>query len=208
MKYVMTFTDKSRQILLADECTVESISTECRRAAVAFMSSASSGWDKLDLAFWLTGPYARAVRHARHGERVTALATAPVVEDASVQELVARVHQELLESLVVATHREGALDFADPAVATGHVRKAVDGDGVGVWIPVDLPRMRLLDRVRSLFSADYLNAPDAYTELYVCAQCGGLVFDGAGKRVGLCAAHKRNSGIVYPEGEDVAEESA
>lgn len=201
MKYVMTFTDSSRQILLGDDDTVESVSSECRQAAVAFMSGVASGWDKLDLAFWLTGPYARAVRHTRHGERVTALASAPSLEEPTVERLLAHVHEDLLGAIVVATHRDGALEFAEPAVEMGHVRKALDADGVGVWVPVDRTRMRLVDRVRSLFTADYLNAPDAYAELFVCAQCGGLVFDGSGKRVGLCAAHRRHSGIVFRDGE-------
>jgi hypothetical protein len=200
----MTFTDRgSSQIALGEDNTVESVSAECRQAAVAFMSG--SGWDKLDLAFWLTGPYARAVRHARRLERVATLEVPEPVQERTLGELLASVHESLLTSLVEASQHDGLLPFADEVVERGHARKAVDADGVPVWVPVDLPRMRLVDRVRALFAADYLNAPDAYLDLYVCGRCNTLVFDGSTKRLGLCAAHMRNSVIVPREGTDANE---
>lgn len=195
----MTFTDRSStQIALGDDNTVETVSAECRQAAIAFMSCIT--WDKLDLAFWLTGPYARAVRHARRLERVATLEAPAPVEERTLGELLGSVHDEILAALTVAAHEDGALPFADEVVEAGQVRKAVDADGVPVWVPVDLPRMRLVDRVRALFAADYLNAPDAYLDLVVCGRCNALVFDGSLKRLGLCAAHMRNSVIVPREG--------
>ncbi len=194
----MTFTDRgSAQIALGDDHTVETVSTECRQAATAFMSCVT--WDKLDLAFWLTGPYARAVRHARRLERVATLETPPAVEERALAELLTSVHDELLAALIVASQHDGALPFADEVALLAHVRKAVDADGVPVWVPVDLPRMRLVDRVRALFAADYLNAPDAYLDLSVCGRCNTLVFDGALKRLGRCVAHMRNS-VIVPRG--------
>ena len=59
--------------------------------------------------------------------------------------------------------------------------------------------MRLRDRLRSLFAADYLNAPYTYAELFVCHRCEAVVFDEHAKQLGICGAH-RMSGVVPREG--------
>lgn len=181
---------------LADGCDRETVSAECREAALAFMSGVALGWDKLDLALWLTGPYARATRHAQRGERVANVTEGDEIDDATIEELVTRVRGQLLASLEKAALEYGTLDFAEEAVERGLVRKAVDADGRDVWIPVDAPRMRLRDRVRALFAADFLDTPYAYAELFVCHRCEAVVFDDAAKRSGVCGAHRLASGVV------------
>jgi hypothetical protein len=47
------------------------------------------------------------------------------------------------------------------------------------YAPVDAPAMRLVDRVRSLFVADYLTRPADYAAFAVCDECEGATFDGA-----------------------------
>jgi hypothetical protein len=170
------------------------------------VSGAASGWEKLDLVLWLTGPYHRATRHFPRGERVTHVVVQAQEEDdaelepEAVDELVVRVRGQVVASLERAALDEGAIDFADDAVTRGIVRKAVDESGQAVWVPVDLARMRLRDRLRSLFAADYLNAPEAYTELFVCHRCEAVVFDASAKSLGVCAAHTRLSGVVPRDG--------
>ena len=52
--------------MLEEGATRESVSAECRAAALEFMAGVASGWEKIDLAQWLTGPYAHAARHGDH----------------------------------------------------------------------------------------------------------------------------------------------
>jgi hypothetical protein len=159
------------------------------------MSGVASGWDKLDLALWLTGPYARATRHAKRGECVTAVPEAREISPEAIETLVTRVREQLIASLEKAALEFGGLRFADHIVDRGLVRKVIDADGRDAWIPVDFARLRLKDRLQALFTADYLNAPYTYTELFVCHRCEAVVFDDNAKRVGICGSH-RLSGTV------------
>jgi hypothetical protein len=75
------------------------------------------------------------------------------------------------------------------AIAEEYVLPFVDELGTLVWVPVDVRDMRLKDRVRSLFVADYLNlAADYQTALAICSRCGDVVFDEHVRRTGMCGA--------------------
>ena len=207
MKYVTAYAKfearsdgRSRQTL-GDGSTRESLSGECREAALSFMSGVASGWDKLDLALWLTGPYARATRHGKHGERVADVAGAEEISDESIESLVTHVRGQLIASLERAALEFGSLEFTDEILERGLVRKVLDADGRDAWVPVDASRLRLRDRVRALFTADYLNAPYTYAELFVCHRCEAVVFDDHAKQVGICGAH-RMSGMVPTDRQD------
>jgi hypothetical protein len=107
--------------------------------------------------------------------------------------LVTRVRGQLIASLEKAALEFGSLEFADEIVERGLVRKVVDAEGRDAWIPVDAQRLRLRDRLRALFTADYLNAPYTYAELFVCHRCEAVVFDDHAKEVGICGAHRMSS---------------
>ena len=72
MKYVMAFGtgDRSSRHPVADGSTRETLAEDCRNAALSFMTGVGEGWDKLDLALWLTGDYARAT-HEGWGARTS-----------------------------------------------------------------------------------------------------------------------------------------
>jgi hypothetical protein len=205
VKYVMAFgsSDRRTRRVLEDGSTRQSLAEDCREAALAFMSGVADGWDKLDLAMWLTGPYARATRHGKHGERVAAMPDGEIIAEESIEALVTRVRGQLLASLEQAALEFGTLDFAEEIVERGLVRKVVDADGRDAWIPVDTARLRLRDRLRALFTADYLNAPYTYAELFVCHRCETVVFDDHAKQIGICGAH-RMSGMVPSDGTSEA----
>jgi hypothetical protein len=188
-------------MLLDDGATRGGVAAECREAAIAFVNGAAAGWDKVDVVLWLTGPYARATGHLPRGERVAGMSDESEVDPGSLADLVARVRSQLIAALEKAALSDGAIDFAVEAMDRGLVRRAIDLDGEIVWVPVDNARMRLRDRVRSLFAADYLNDPGAYAALHVCSRCESVVFDENAKKLGACANHKRVSGIVPKPGD-------
>lgn len=211
LKYVMAFASGNSRTKrrVEDDATRESIAAECREAAVAFMTGVASGWDKLDLALWLTGPYARATRHAKRGERVASLCDPSrpdetvEIADETIESLVTHVRGQVIASLEKAALELGALEFSSDCVERGLVRRVIDAEDRDAWIPVDAPRMRLRDRIQALFTADYLNAPYNYAELFVCHRCEAVVFDEQAKRRGLCASH-RLSGVVLRDGEPLS----
>jgi hypothetical protein len=194
--------------LVEEGSSRESVAADCRAAALEFMAGVASGWEKVDVAHWLTGPYARATRHCHAGER-TLVGRAPsevasLVSPETLEELLVTTRSRMLAFLETAVLANGSLAFAGEVVERGFVRRAAadHDDGDGVWIPVDGARMRLMDRVRALFVADYLNAPEFYQALYVCHRCERVVFDKRARELGMCNAHRRASGIVGPAVEE------
>jgi hypothetical protein len=200
VEYVMAFGSRAPAVL-DESITADDVADDCRVAALSFLSGVAIGWDKVDLVLWLSGPYARATRHAVRGERVASMATEGDIDDATIEELVTRVRQQLIGSLESAALQGGALDFADDAIERRLVRRAKTAQGEPVWIPVDGSRMRLRDRLRGVLAADYLNRPEAYRDLYVCHFCENVVFDAGARAAGSCNAHKRHSGVV-PRGDE------
>lgn len=199
--------DRGSPQTVEDGSTRQAVAEECRDAALSFMAGVVRGWDKRDLALWLTGDYARATRHRKHGERVAAALSGDIeISEESIADLVAHVHGQVLASLGRAAQGLGSLEFVEEISRRGLVRQATDAEGRDAWIPVDGARMSLRDRVESLFAADYLNAPYAYAELFVCQRCEAVVFDAHAKLLGTCGAH-RTSGTVPREG-DTPDESA
>jgi len=194
--------------VLEDGATRESVAAECRAAALEFMAGVADGWHKIDLARWLAGPYAEATRHCQRGERTLVAdesTCAPSsVDPKSIDELLTNARSRMLAVLEKAALSDGTLELAGEMIDRGLVRRAVDEDGVEVWIPVDGARMRLHDRVAALFASDYLNDPIAYRTLYVCHRCERVVFDEGARQIGMCSAHGRVSGIVFRDQEDAA----
>ena len=191
MKYGNAFSNDATVHHVDDGATRESLAEDCRSAALAFMRGVAEGWDKLELALWLTGPYAQATRHASHGERVVALrGPSATVDPQALESLLVRVRGQVHASLEKASLDHGTLDFTDAMVERGLVRKVEDAEGRTAWVPVDRARERLRERVQALFAADYLNAPYTYVELFVCHRCEAVVFDAYAKRQGICGSHR------------------
>ena len=200
--------DRSSRHPVEDDSTRESVSEECRDAALSFMTGVGKGWDKLDLALWLTGDYARATRHRKHGERVATPALGVVeIPEETLENLVVHVRGQILASLEMAALGHGALDFPEARVARGLVRRMIDADGRDAWVPVDGARMRLRDRIESLFAADYLNAPYTYADMFVCPRGEAVVFDAHAKEIGISGTH-RISGTVPREGDTPLEHAS
>lgn len=183
--------------LLEDGSTREVVADECRNAALDFMAGVADGWSKFDLALWLHGPYALAARHSPVGDRLPASKVARrTLEGKTIEELIVGVRGQLVASLERAALGNGAPDFIEHALIEQHVRRAVDEHSESTWVPVDAARMRLRDRIASLFVADYLNRPAAYKHLYVCHLCESVTFEVGAKERGLCGAHRMTSQVV------------
>jgi hypothetical protein len=160
---------------------VTEVADACRSAALGFAWSAHHGWGRRELARWLVGPYARAAAATRtlpvSGMR-RAVIHRPLTEEC-VESLLQEARAEVVEVLRTVwswTHDAAAVRARiDEGLVAGIVDDASD---LG-FAPVDHARMRLVDRVRSLFIADYLTRPSDYAAFAVCSDCDGATFDGA-----------------------------
>jgi hypothetical protein len=161
---------------------VTDVADACRSAALGFAWGAHHSWGRRELARWLVGPYAHAVASTRtlqtSGLR-PAVVRGGVVDEETLEELLRTAHAEIIEMLrgVWSWTHDGRA--ARARIGEGLVAGIVDASSELGFAPVDNARMRLVDRVRSLFVADYLTRPGDYAAFAVCDDCDGATFDGA-----------------------------
>lgn len=123
-------------------------------------------------------------RGARSGVRRAPVAR-PVSEEA-VAALLLRSHAYLLDGLRNATAWRRDAAFAREMIDEGFVVGVTDAAGAIGYAPLDAFDMRLVDRVRSLFVADFLTRPEDFASFSVCDHCGGATFDGAVSHGAAC----------------------
>jgi hypothetical protein len=178
-----------------------SLAAMCRDAGLLFLEGASPDWwGEIELAAWLAGPYRDVTRWGRASGRASTPPPVPPREggrdagesvrpehfDVVVQE--ARAH--VLAALRALVRPDASHAWLDALLAAGHVAPRSDGEGNLAWGPVDLPGLRLHERVESLFAADHLARPRDYAlELLVCGRCESVVFDADARERGDCGAH-------------------
>lgn len=172
---------------------VRDVADACRSAGLGFAWSAHHGWGKRELAQWLVGPYAHAAgatRTLRSSGMRRAVTHRPLDED-TIAQLLVDARTEVLEALRNAWTWPADPRFARARVDEGLVAGIVDETSEIGYAPVDRAGMRLVDRVRSLFIADYLTRPDDYAAFTVCEDCEGATFDGALYHVGCARPRPR-----------------
>ena len=177
----------------------QALAGACREVGLAFLDGVLRGWDKSDLAAWLTGPYHGVTQ--RRGERVTNPAVFTdqnLVAVERLEELVLRARVEVVSTLAEASRSGGSIAFVGEAIRRGAILPTRTTDDGDAWAPVDGIRMRLTDRVLSLFAVDYLIRPVDYaSDLLACLACGAVAFDASARSSGSCGAHRRPSGISF-----------
>jgi hypothetical protein len=148
-----------------------------RGAASSFVRGTTVGWTRRELADWLVCQYAPCAASPLYPESAEPPPASERTLDEGILERVildARGHAlRLLADLVVPWQ---ASPIARLAVACGTVVSQRDERGGIAYSPVGLKRMRLGERVASLFIADYLNHPTEYRWVMTCRECGELAF--------------------------------
>jgi hypothetical protein len=157
------------------------MSAQWRTAGLDFLHDVRSA---RDLGCWLVGPYREATSFVPRLEERSIDAAAFDLE--AVETILWTAHEDVLAALRDGAHGNGPA-FVKDALATETIVPTVEG----FWIPLDVQRMRLKDRVLALFAADYLLRPRDYTrDLAFCARCERVVFDPAARQTGQCGAHR------------------
>ena len=161
-----------------------------RGAGAAFQRGTTVGWGRRELADWLMCQYAPCA------------ATPLDAESSELPPAFERTLDEGILERVIVDARARALrllaDLVDPsqaspiarlAVACGTVVPQRDERGGIAYSPVRLRRLRLSERVASLFIADYLNHPTDYRWVMLCRECGELSFAADLEHASWCKGH-------------------
>jgi hypothetical protein len=157
------------------------MSGQWRAAGLEFLDKVR---DARDLGHWVIGSYRQATSHVFRVDWPAVDASA--VDEATIDAILTSARADVLLALREAAWGNGP-GFVKDALASSAIVPTVDG----FWIPLDVPRMRLKDRVLALFAADYLLSPRDYTrDLTICARCARVIFDPAARQSRHCGAHR------------------
>jgi hypothetical protein len=182
---------------MARGATPFELADACREAVIEFLNGVLvEGWGPSHLAAWLRGPYRTITR--RGAALVASLERGPQVSAALVRwienedrdRVLREAANETLETLRSASDPSEGASFACAVIAEGLVIPCSTSWGTETWLPVATPRMRLVERVRSLIAADYLLRPEDYEVcLAICGRCEAVSFDPVAKSRGVCRSH-------------------
>jgi hypothetical protein len=148
----------------------------CRSAGLAFVWCARASWGKRELARWLVEPYTRAVDATRE-PLVACPPSQRSLDESTIQELLARSHQQVIALLRKVRTWKADERFARQMVDRGVVLGVMDDESAIGYGPVAAAGMRLSERVAALFVADFLTRPKDYAHFRICDDCEGATFD-------------------------------
>lgn len=175
---------------------VESMLRAARRGMLEFANGALF-WDKAALAKWLVSSYAPVTKIADDVNPAAAPASTPpranvTVLEPRVFQVLNDARQSLIGALRLSMDGRSAATSAWKMIREGALTPCEDSEGdARGFMPVAYARMRLRDRVLSLWAADFMAHPEAYgTELVICSRCGLVEFDAIARARGTCRAHK------------------
>jgi hypothetical protein len=121
--------------------------------------------DKRALSEWLLGPYqeATAFTARRHGHaRLESVPPPGPVQ--GVEDLVGAAKSAVREAVRAALGPHGSEDLIRLLPPVVHVAQVHDVYGGHGFVPIDVARTKLADRVLSLVVADYLTRPDDFVD--------------------------------------------
>jgi hypothetical protein len=152
-----------------------------RDAAAAFIRGTSFGWGKRELATWLVCHYSPslavdAAALPNECPEVASSGAASSLDEESVERVILEARTTTLRLLAELSWPSQRVSLARRAIASGAVVELGSSLGERSWAPVGRGRMRLMNRVGSLFLADALNHPFDYRSLSLCRECGELGF--------------------------------
>jgi hypothetical protein len=178
--------------------TVHGVADRCREAGLAFVRGTTGAWGPRDLAGWLVTHYEAATAPTRTlvASRRTPPSGPRGVDAARLERVVLDARARLFEMLDRCPAAWEGDAFAQTMVDGMLVVGVHDASGAIGYAPVRYGQMRLVDRVASLFVADYLTRPNDYQTLVTCEECGDVAFDGISNHAAWCAEPPIRSDMV------------
>lgn len=179
---------------LPDTVRTEDVVRRTRHAAEVFLTSAASDWGRSKLRSWLIVEYGMATEWTREDAVAPWLAPFARLEDANARELVDDARRRISrmlreESAAWMARRE---EFAREMIARGLVTCVTDCSGREAYAPAARVELGFIERVASLFIADFLSHPEDYRALASCSACDEIQLGGRARHAKGCV---RSSGI-------------
>ncbi len=182
------------------------VARACRTAFIEFANGAHR-WSKPELASWLSGPYAEVTRGADalvcDIPRISRRSAGPIrlVQLRSVLGDALTYARDLLRA---SMHPEGGAVSAWDAWRRGLIVRCEDEHLNEGWIALDLPDLRLQDRLLSLWAADYLTTTEEYEScLGICEVCEQATFDVFLRARARCPEHNpRQIQVSWESGDE------
>lgn len=164
---------RRRQLMLS----TDEVAAMCRTAYLAFINGET--WGKRELAHWLLQHY-RPIARAADDVPVSGTIARPRPESIHPIRLRAFLDDTratLLEDLLGARSETNRIALQEQALDAGLVAPETDVAGRTCYVPVDLPDIRLIDRLRALLVADGLATGAELAHVIVCNVCNVVAFD-------------------------------
>ena len=159
-----------------------------RGAGSAFLRGTAAGWGRRELADWLVCQYAPCAATPLYPESAEeAPAWERTIDEGILERVILDARGRALRLLADLVVPSLASPIARLAVACGTVVAERDVRGGIAYSPVGQRRMRLGERVASLFIADYLNQPADYRWVTTCRECGEVAFATPLEHASWCA---------------------
>lgn len=172
------------------------VARACREAVLAFIGDVAYGGSAIELRDWLLGPYVCAILAAERHD--VPPSTTRRVNRITLNDRIREAHEKLTAQLLALRVREVGMHFTMNAALNEWVVPFLDRHGKPGYVPVDRPRMTLLERLFSLVAADYLVRSDDYTfQLFACETCDAIGFQRRPEFAARCEACSRQSGIHF-----------
>jgi hypothetical protein len=176
------------------------IALACRSVGLAFVNRVARDADPRAFIAWAIRDYQRVTcvdEAAPYGGKLAGIS----VENAALRETLGEARSVALTELRSAALSPGRAKFAELCIGLGLVAPSFNDLAVAPrrnergWVPVDVPKAGIAERVLALFAVDYLWNPADYAgALLICPRCETVVFDRDARDRAYCDAHP-TSGI-------------
>lgn len=192
---------------LPDDVRVEDVVRRTRNAAYAFLGSATAGWGRAKLRSWLIVEYGMATEWTREDEVSPCLMSVARMDDEGVRRTVEDARRRILRLLVAESRGWNAPGFATEMIDRGLVTCVTDASGREAFAPAARVDLSFLERVASIFIADFLTHPADYTDVSACSCCGEIQLGGRVQHARTCVKVSgmrppTESGVCLREIED------
>ncbi len=180
---------------LPDTVRVEDVVRRTRRAADVFLTSATADWGRAKLRSWLIVEYGMATEWTREDEVAPWLAPFAGLDDLAIHEMVEDARRRVTRLMMDESAGWVGPAFAREMVARGLVTCVTDCNGRESYAPAARVELSFLQRVASLFIADFLSHPQDYACIAACPSCGEMFVGGRPRHARGCV---RVSGVRAP----------
>lgn len=171
---------------LPDDVRVEDVVRRTRHAARVFRSSGATGWGRTKLRSWLIVEYAMATEWTREDDVSPWSHRDAPMDDERARELVDGARRRVTRLLVEESSHWHTPAFAAAMIDRGLVTSVTDATGREAFAPAARVDLSFLERVASIFIADFLAHPQDYADLTSCECCGELETNGHVQHVRAC----------------------